>query len=181
MSTESQARTAQAPQSHRATPLWQLPLVLVSVLAACGGDELPLIPVCQGRAASVEVRATIDTVLRFGSETLRAEQGTSFDVELELKPAPATGPAAGSGINPCDGKLGEGRFNGEDLPDPVRTAVDRRGRLTWRIEGEIMIVDMNPDARDNNLVLILHTDGAEGQLGMSGFAGETARGRASVR
>ena len=180
MSTEPLRRILQAVHDRRAGRRWHLPLALVSVLAACGGDELPLVPVCQGRPATVEVRATIDTVLRHGSETLRAEQGSSFDVELELKPAPATGPAAGTGLTPCDGKLGDGRFKG-DLPDPVRTAVDRQGRLTWRIEGEIMIVDMNPDARDNNLVLILHTDGAEGQLGMSGFAGETARGRASVR
>jgi hypothetical protein len=171
------ASSSKRPQSMRLS----LPsLALLGLVAACGGDEFPLVPVCQGRAASVEVRATIDTVLRHASETLRGEQGTSFDVELELKPAPASGPAAGTGLNPCDGKLGEGRFKG-DLPDPVRTTVDRQGRLTWRIEGEIMIVDMNPDARDNNLVLILHTDGAEGQLGMSGFAGETARGRASVR
>lgn len=178
MSTEPVVHSALPSRGHqRAFPL--LLVVLAATVGACGGDELPLVPVCQGRPATVEVRATIDTVLRFGSETLRAEQGGSFEVKLELRPAPATGPAAGTGATPCDGKLGEGRFSG-DIPDPVRVAVDRGGKLTWRIEGEIMIVDMNPDARDNNLVLILHTDGAEGQLGMSGFAGETARGRAVV-
>ena len=178
MSTEPMAHPASASRSpRRALSLLLLPLA--ASLGACGGDELPLVPVCHGRPTTVEVRATIDTVLRFGSETLRAEQGGGFEIKLDLKPAPATGAAAGTGLTPCDGKLGEGRFSG-DLPDPVRVAVDRRGRLTWRIEGEIMIVDMNPDARDNNLVLILHTDGAEGQLGMSGFAGETARGRAIV-
>ena len=180
MSTEPTARDTMAPPRSHSLRRLSLALATLGLVTACGGDDLPLLPVCQGRSTKVEVRATIDSVLRFGSETLRAEQGSSFDLDLELRPAPATGPAAGNGVTPCDGKLGEGKFSG-DLPDPVRTAVDRRGRLTWRIEGAIMIVDMNPDARDNNLVLILHTDGAEGQLGMSGFAGETARGRAVVK
>ena len=145
------------------------------VLAGCGrsGGAPGLSAICEGREASRRLPSTIDSVIAPGGAELAALRGRTFTIDVSLRPAPATGPAAGGAG--CGGRMGEAHFSGE-LPEPLRGATSADGRATWRTEGDSVLLDLNPGSRDNNLVLVLPLGPGSGHWGLSTFAGEVARG-----
>ena len=151
--------------------------LLIPFAVACRSEPETLAPLCAGRETTQRVDVTIDTVMPPADQALSVLKGRTFAVELTFVPGPATGAAAGTGgASGCDGKMGAGRFSG-DVPDPLRNATDQGGSFTWRVESNVVFVDLNPRTRDNNVVMSLPLAGGEGQWGLSTFAGEVARGR----
>jgi hypothetical protein len=148
-------------------PIWPL---------ACRAPET-LAAVCAGREATQRVDATIDTVMPPAGPALGALRGRSFSIRLTFIPGPATGAAAGTGgASGCDGKMGTASFEG-DIPEPLRNATEPGGTATWRVEGDTVLLDLNPKTRDNNVMMVLPLAGGRGHWGLSTFAGEVARGR----
>jgi hypothetical protein len=158
--------------------------VLVAGLAtACSrpGDSRDLAPLCAGHEVTQRVDATVDTVLPNGGTGLATARGRHFAIRLSFQPSPATGPAAGTGgANACDGRMGTATFKG-DVPQQLRSATSADNTATWRIEGDTVILDLNPKTRDNNLMLVLPLAGGKGHWGLSTFAGEVARGTTGPR
>ena len=145
------------------------------LVAGCGRSAADgnLSAICEGREASRRLASTIDSVMAPGGAELAALRGRTFTLDVALQPAPSTGPAAGAGG--CDGRMGDAHFSGE-LPEPLRGATSAAGRATWRAQGDSVLLDLNPSARDNNLVLVLPLRGGSGHWGLSTFAGEVAGG-----
>ena len=152
--------------------------VLLTPLAfACHHDAETLAPLCAGRETTQRVDVTIDTVMPAAGQALGVLKGRSFAIQLTFAPGPATGAAAGTGgASGCEGKMGTAKFSG-DVPEPLRTATDPGGSGAWRIEGDMVFLDLNPKSRDNNLVMVLPLAGGAGHWGLSTFAGEVTRGR----
>lgn len=184
-------RLARSMRGHDRSPMRirpvSIPLVVIAVLAglalACSrpGDSPDLAPLCAGHEVTQRVDATVDTVLPHGGTGLLAARGRHFALRFTFRPAPATGPAAGlGGANGCDGQMGSATFKG-DVPQPLRTATSASNEATWRIEGDTVILDLNPKTRDNNLMLVLPLAGGRGHWGLSTFAGEVARGTTGPR
>ena len=154
--------------------------LLVPLAVACRSDPETLAPLCAGRETTQRVDVTIDTVMPMAGPALSVLKGRTFAIQLTFVPGPATGAAAGTGgASGCDGKMGTGRFSG-DVPEPLRNATDPGGSVTWRVERDVVFVDLNPRTRDNNVVMALPLAGGEGHWGLSTFAGEVARGRTAV-
>jgi hypothetical protein len=72
--------------------------------------------------------------------------------------------------------MGTASFKG-DIPEPLRNATEPGGTATWRVEGDTVLLDLNPKSRDNNLMMVVPLAGGTGHWGLSTFAGEVARGR----
>ena len=159
-----------------------IPAVALALASACSrpGDSPDLAPLCAGREVTHRVDATIDTVLPHGGDALAAAKGRHIAIRLTFHPAAATGPAAGGGASGCDGRMGNATFKG-DVPEPLRNATERGGAATWRVEGDTVILDLNPQTRDNNLMMVLPIGGGRGHWGLSTFAGEAARGATGPR
>ena len=155
-----------------------LPVAALLLPAACTkpGDSIDLTGLCGGQQAVQRVDATIDSVMPPGGDALRSLRGRGFAIRLTFIPGPATGAAAGTGgATGCDGRMGTATFKG-DVPEPLRNATERGGSATWRVEGDTVILDLNPKTRDNNLMMVLPIHGGHGHWGLSTFAGEVARG-----
>ena len=75
----------------------------------------------------------------------------------------------------CTGTHGTAAFSGT-LPDRIRLATASSGQATWRIEGDTVLLDLNPGTRDNNVFVVLPLDGSKGHWGLSTFPGEVAGG-----
>ncbi|NUO64116.1 MAG: hypothetical protein HOQ12_14150 [Gemmatimonadaceae bacterium] len=147
---------------------------LASIAASCGthGDQT-LTGLCEGRTATHRVEAVVDTILPFGGAALAELQGKHFVLRLTFSPPAPTGPTAGTAE--CQGAMGSARFAGE-LPERLRGATAADSTAGWRIDGDTILVDLNPRARDNNLVMSLPLAGGRGHWALSTFAGEVARG-----
>ena len=151
--------------------------LLTPVVFACRHDTETLAPLCAGRETTHQVDLTIDTVMPAAGPALGVLRGRTFAIQLTFVPGPATGAAAGTGgASGCEGKMGTATFSG-DIPEPLRTATDTGGSATWRVEGDMVFLDLNPKSRDNNLMTVLPLGGGAGRWGLSTFAGEVARGR----
>ena len=151
-------------------------LLLTPLAFACRRDTETLAPLCAGRETTHRIDVTIDTVMPAAGAALSALKGRTFAIQLSFIPGPATGAAAGTGgASGCEGKMGTATFSG-DVPEPLRTATDPGGSATWRIEGDMVFLDLNPKSRDNNVMMVLPLAGGAGHWGLSTFAGEVARG-----
>lgn len=149
-----------------------------SLAASCRGRNDPsLTGLCEGRVATRRVESTVDTILPYAGTGLAGLKGKHFSLRLEFSLPPTTGPAAGT--SECQGAMGEARFSG-DLPAQLRTAAAENGVAGWRIEGDTILVGLNPRARDNNLVISLPLAGGRGHWSLGTFAGEVARGSATA-
>ena len=152
-------------------------VLLAPLVFACRRDAETLAPLCAGRETTHRVDLTIDTVMPAAGPALGVLKGRTFAVQLTFVPGPAMGVAAGTGgASGCEGKMGTATFTG-DVPEPLRTATDPGGSATWRVEGDMVFLDLNPKSRDNNLMMALPLAGGAGHWGLSTFAGEVARGR----
>ena len=148
-----------------------------SLAASCGTrTDATLTGLCEGREATHRVEAVVDTVLPFGGPALADLRGQRFTLRFTFAPPAPTGPAAGTAE--CQGAMGTARFGG-DLPEKLRGATAQDSTAGWRIEGDTILVDLNPHARDNNLVMSLPLAGGRGHWALSTFAGEVARGVAT--
>ena len=162
-------------RSHIVRLLFAVLLVPIGALA-CRVPET-LAALCAGQETTQRVDATIDTVMPAAGPALGVLRGRSFSIRLTFVPGPATGAAAGTGgASGCDGKMGTASFKG-DIPEPLRNATEPGGTATWRVEGDTVLLDLNPKSRDNNLMMVLPLAGGAGHWGLSAFAGEVARGR----
>ena len=169
--------SATTSSPRRLAPIGAAGLAFVALAATCARRNDPtLTGLCEGRAATQRIDASIDTVLPHGGAALAAMKGRHFALRLDFSPPPATGPAAGT--SECQGAMGEARFSGE-LPEPLRSAASRDSTAAWRIEGDTVLVDLNPKTRDNNVVMSLPMRGGRGHWALSTFAGEAARGVAT--
>jgi hypothetical protein len=148
---------------------------LVLLAASCGPkNDQTLSALCERREAVQRIDASVDTILPHAGTGLAAVRGRHFALRLTFTPAPVTGPAAGTAE--CEGVIGEARFSG-DLPLPLRNAAASNDTAGWRIDGDTVLVDLNPRARDNNLVMSVPLRGGGGHWALSTFAGEVVRGR----
>jgi hypothetical protein len=158
-----------------------LALLLLATTVACHrpGDAETLAGVCAGTETTQRVDATVDTVMPAAGAAVGLLRGRSFAIRLTFVPGPATGAAAGTGgASGCDGRMGTASFKG-DVPEPLRNATERGGSATWRVEGDTVLLDLNPKTRDNNVFMVLPLAGGAGHWSLSTFAGEVARGRTS--
>ena len=169
------SQTTSSPR--RLAPIGAAALAFAALAATCAQHNDPtLTGLCEGRGATQRVDASVDTVLPHAGAALGALEGRHFALRLAFSPPPATGPAAGT--SECQGAMGEAKFSG-DLPDPLRGGASRDGTAAWRIEGDTVLVDLNPKARDNNVVMSLPMRGGRGHWALSTFAGEAVRGAAT--
>lgn len=147
-------------------------LLLGAVVAlACAPKPAPtLAPLCSGGTAAAHVAATIDTTRPPAGPDLTAAKGSRF-VLLFTFAAPSTR-ATGTA---CTGTAGAATFTGA-VPDRIRTATSPAGSASWRIEGDTVLLDLNPGARDNNVFVVLPLHGGGGHWRLSTFAGEVAGG-----
>ena len=148
-------------------------LVLGASLAlACARKPAPtLAKLCFGGAARAHVSATIDTTRPPAGPELAAATGSRFELRFAFKAVEPRGVESS-----CDGSTGTATFTGS-LPDRIRTATSAAGQATWRIDGDTMLLDLNPGVRDNNVLVALPLNGGRGHWGLSTFAGEVAAGR----
>ena len=147
---------------------------MATIAASCGPRNDPsLTALCEGREATQRIDATVDTVLPFGGATLAATRGRHFALRITFSPPAATGPAAGTAE--CQGALGQAHFSG-DIPEPLRGGAASDNTAGWRIEGDTILLDLHPKARDANLVMSLPVRGGTGHWALSTFAGEAVRG-----
>jgi hypothetical protein len=147
---------------------------LATLAASCGRRGEPTLGgLCEGREATQRVDATADTVLPFAGQGMVPMKGRHFALRITFSPPAPTGPTAGT--SECNGAMGEAHFSG-DLPEPIRGAAAADNTAGWRIDGDTVLVDLNPRARDNNLVMSLPVRGGRGHWALSTFAGEVVRG-----
>jgi hypothetical protein len=146
--------------------------ILATACASAPNSVGALTRLCSGRSTSARLRATVDTVRGPGGAALASLRGTSFELRLQLNPGAAVDPGAGA---ECSATSGPAYFAG-NLPDAIRTAASNTLIASWRIEGDTVLLDLNPGTRDNNVFVVLPLRGGRGHWGLSTFAGEVAGG-----
>ena len=162
--------------SPRRRLLRHAPALLFGAAAAlaCAPKPRPtLAPLCAGSTATAHVAATVDTTRPPAGPELAAAKGSRFELRFTFAAPSARGTGTG-----CIGTAGTAAFTGT-LPDRIRTATSPAGQATWRIEGDTVLLDLNPGARDNNVFVVLPLHGGRGHWGLSTFAGEVAAGATS--
>ena len=149
-------------------------VALATSAASCNrSGEGTLTGLCDGHATVLRVDASVDSVLPYAGPALAGLGRRHFALRMTFSPPAATGPTAGTAE--CNGAMGDASFTG-DLPEPIRGGASSTGTAGWRIDGDTIILDLNPRARDNNLVMSLPTRGGRGHWALSTFAGEAVRG-----
>ncbi|HET9004110.1 MAG TPA: hypothetical protein VFN39_08965 [Gemmatimonadaceae bacterium] len=142
-----------------------------ALFLACAPKQPPtLAALCSGGTATARIAATIDTTRPPAGPELAAAKGTRFELTFTFA-APATRGADSH----CTGTAGTAIFSGA-LPERLRPATSSVGRASWRIDGETVLLDLNPGTRDNNVFVALPLNGGRGHWGLSTFAGEVAAG-----
>lgn len=158
----------------------RLPLTAALVLALACPARHPasLTDLCAGIPATVTVDATIDSVRPPAGPALTGAKGQHFTMRFTFAaPGGPNSPAATAGS--CDGQIGSAAVDA-DLPAPLRNAASASHQASWRIDGETMMLDLNPGTRDNNIFVALPVRGGDGHWGLSTFAGEVASGPTRV-
>ena len=149
-------------------------LMLAVSMTACSRPApiTSLGALCRGADVEKAVQLVVDNTRPTAGAAATKLAGQRMDLDLAFR--------AGEAQAECNGRTGRVAFQGE-LPAPLAgaTATDRIG--LWRINGDAVAIDFNPDARDNNHTLVLPLSGAAGRWGMSTFAGEVISGRAQPR
>ena len=146
-------------------------LLSFAVALACAPKKAPtLAPLCARSTVTTRISATIDSVRPPAGPELAAARGTHFELRLTFAP-----PAERASATECAGTTGTAILGG-NLPDRIRTATSPSGTASWRIDGDTVLVDLNPGTRDNNLLVVLPLHGGRGHWGLSTFAGEVAGG-----
>jgi hypothetical protein len=159
--------------SHRIVPPRRIPALLLAatVALACAPKNPPILAsLCSGGSATAHISATIDTVRPPAGPELVAAKGSRFDLRFTF-----AAPSAGASATDCAGTKGTAIFSGT-LPDRIRTATSSAGTASWRIDGDTVLLDLNPGTRDNNVFVVLPLHGGRGHWGLSTFAGEVAGG-----
>ena len=156
-------------------------LLLAAALSlACARKAPPtLAALCLGGTATAHVAATIDTTRPPAGPELAAAKGTRFELTLVFPAIEFTAVEPRDAESSCNGSAGTATFTGT-LPDRIRTATSPAGQATWRIDGETVLLDLNPGTRDNNVFVALPLNGGRGHWGLSTFAGEVAAGGTTV-
>ena len=147
-------------------------LILAATVAlACAPKKaLTLASLCAGSSVTTRVSATIDTLRPPAGPELAAAKGSRFELRFTF-----AGPEAPASATDCSGTSGTAIFSGT-LPERIRTATSSAGTASWRIDGDTVLLDLNPGTRDNNLFVVLPLHGGRGHWGLSTFAGEVAGG-----
>jgi len=159
--------------AHRSRSIAVLAAGLIA--AACGRKAQPsLAAICAGARAEARVVATVDHVRGPGGPALTSLQGTRFELRFTFL-APAPGSPGGDAAATCAHDRGTATFTGE-IPDPVRNATSREGTASWELQGDSVLLDLNPRVRDSNVFVTFRLDGGRGHWGLSTFAGEIAGG-----
>ncbi len=159
-------RTARVAGRHLA-----IALAAAALASACAPKHAPsLTALCAGSGAVAHVSATVDTVRPAAGAELAAAKGTAFELAFEFAPGRRDSASA-----TCAASQGTASFSGA-LPDRIRGATASTREATWRIEGDTVLLDLNPGTRDNNVFVVLPLDGGRGHWGLSTFAGEVASG-----
>ena len=159
----------------RAATLGALTAVAVSSAACARARPLTLNGLCNGAPADAHIAAWVDRVSGPGGPALTQLRGTRFVLRISLFAAAEAGSSPAAGRPSCTGASGAATFTG-DVPDRLRTATSAASAATWRIEGDTVLLDLNPRVRDNNVFVVLPLDGTRGHWGLSTFAGEVAGG-----
>ena len=150
-------------------------LAAAALSFACAPKQPPtLAALCSGGTATAHIAATIDTTRPPAGPELAAAKGSRFELTFTFAP-----PSARGADPSCTGTTGPATFSGT-LPDRLRTATSSTGQATWRIDGETVLLDLNPGTRDNNVFVALPLNGGRGHWGLSTFAGEVAAGGTTV-
>jgi hypothetical protein len=71
--------------------------------------------------------------------------------------------------------VGSASFS-RDIPAAIRAATSAASVASWRVEGDTVLLDLNPHVRDSNVFVTLPLVGGRGHWGLSTFAGEVAGG-----
>jgi hypothetical protein len=127
---------------------------------------------CRGADVETPVRLVVDSTRPAAGAAVSELARQSYDVDLAFR--------AGEQRAECSGRTGRVAFEGK-LPSALATAVSPDHVGLWRIAGDSVALDLNPNARDNNLTLVLPLSGGPGRWGWSTFAGEVVRGRVEER
>ena len=154
-------------------PFWRLSVLVFGTalaLACAPKKPLTLAALCAGTPATAHVAATIDTTRPPAGPELTAARGTRFELTLTFEAASTRGAESH-----CSGTAGTATFSGT-FPDRIRGATSANGRASWRVEGDTVLLDLNPGMRDNNVFVSLPLNGGHGHWGLSTFAGEVAGG-----
>ncbi|MFL5561291.1 MAG: hypothetical protein ACJ79K_07455 [Gemmatimonadaceae bacterium] len=160
----------------RSATLGALTAVAVASAACARARPATLNGLCNGAPGDAHIAAWVDRVTGPGGPALSALRGTRFVLRISLFAVAEAGTSPTAGHAGCSGTSGAATFSG-DIPDRLRTATSAASAATWRIEGDTVLLDLNPRVRDNNVFVVLPLDGTRGHWGLSTFAGEVAGGR----
>jgi hypothetical protein len=148
----------------------------ILLASGCARNSPPdLDALCDRGRAEANIRATVDHLRGPAGPALAALEGARFDVRLTFFAPTDSGAATSNGPTACTGTHGAATFSGE-IPAAIRNATSAAGAATWRVEGDSVLLDLNPRVRDSNVFLTLPLDGGRGHWGLSTFAGEVAGG-----
>jgi hypothetical protein len=117
----------------------------------------------------------VDHVRGTAGPALAGLEGTRFELRFDFAVPTAlsdTSPASKQG---CDGAVGSASFS-RDIPAAIRAATSAASVASWRVEGDTVLLDLNPHVRDSNVFVTLPLVGGRGHWGLSTFAGEVAGG-----
>ena len=154
--------------------------LLAAAIACAAHKPRTLEALCAGGRVVANLDATVDSIRAPAGPALQTLRGRHFAVRLTfVGQADSDGGPTASAAG-CSGHSGLAEFAG-DFPPGVGTATSGSHQATWRIEGEMVLLDLNPGTRDNNVFVALPLAGGRGHWGLSTFAGEVASGAADVR
>lgn len=162
----------------RFRPLRHVAAVVAAALSAtsCARTAAPpLSALCGGRPARADIIAVVDQVRGPGGPALAGLQGTRFDIRLEFSPPTSPDSAGEPAAAGCSGRSGSASFS-RDIPARILASTSPASVASWRVEGDTILLDLNPRVRDSNVFVALPLDGGRGHWGLSTFAGEVAGG-----
>jgi len=146
------------------------------IVGSCAPRNPPrLADLCGGANAEARVVAVVDQVRGPGGPALAGLEGTRFELRFEFSPPTAVADANATAGKDCDGATGSASFT-RDIPAAIRAATSSASVASWRIQGDTVLLDLNPRVRDSNVFFSLPLDGGRGHWGLSTFAGEVAGG-----
>jgi hypothetical protein len=146
------------------------PAVLATLATGCiHRTSTEMTGVCKGMNVTRDLVLAIDSLSPAAGRALARFQGQRFTIRVNL-------------FNPvemaeCQDRSGEAYATVDHLPDELERAAAGARHARWRVDGPNVVVELNPQVRDNNLTLVLPLSGQTGRWTMSSIAGTVASGR----
>lgn len=144
--------------------------VLAAIATGCiHRTSTEMTAVCKGMNVTRDLVLSVDSLSPAAGRALVRFRGKRFTIRVNL-------------FNPlemveCQDRSGEAYATVDHLPDELEHAAAGARHARWRVDGPNVVVDLNPQVRDDNLTLVLPLSGGTGRWTMSSIVGTVASGR----